>query len=98
MAGASVTFEAGARTAWHTTPSGQVLIVTAGAGWVQIGDNPVQLVRPGHVAHIPPAVKHWHGATATTSMTHVAVVEQLDGKTVDWTEQVSTGQYRGPKP
>jgi quercetin dioxygenase-like cupin family protein len=90
IAGASVTFEPGARTAWHTHPMGQVLIVTAGAGWVQIGDDPVQLVRPGDVVHIPPGVKHWHGATATTSMTHVAIVEHLDGKTVDWMEQVST--------
>jgi quercetin dioxygenase-like cupin family protein len=98
MAGASVTFEPGARTAWHTHPMGQVLIVTAGAGWVQVGDNPVETVRPGDVVHIPPGVKHWHGATATTSMTHVAIVEQLDGKTVDWLGPVSDEQYQGRQP
>jgi 4-carboxymuconolactone decarboxylase len=92
----NVTSQAREATAHH--PMGQVLIVTAGAGWVQIGGNPVQLVRPGDVVHIPPGVKHWHGATATTSMTHVAIVEHLAGKTVDWMEQVNTGQYNGPQP
>jgi quercetin dioxygenase-like cupin family protein len=92
--GASVTFEPGARTAWHTHPLGQTLIVTAGCGWVQREGGPVEEIRPGDVVWFPPGEKHWHGATATTAMTHIAVHEQLDGKTVDWMEQVSDGHYR----
>ncbi|MEG4999509.1 (R)-mandelonitrile lyase [Microcoleus sp. B4-D4] len=93
--GASVTFEPGARTAWHTHPLGQTLIVTAGSGWVQQWGEPIQDIRPGDVVSIPPGQKHWHGATATTAMTHIAIQEQLDGKPVDWLEQVSDEQYEG---
>lgn len=96
MAGARVTFEPGARTAWHTHPLGQTLIVTAGAGWVQQWGGPVEEIREGDVVRIPPGVKHWHGATATTRMTHIALQEQLDGKVVDWMEKVSDEQYRRP--
>jgi quercetin dioxygenase-like cupin family protein len=96
MAGARVTFEPGARTAWHTHPLGQTLIVTAGTGWVQQWDGPVQEMREGDVVRIPPGRKHWHGATATTRMTHIALQEQLDGKVVDWMEKVSDEQYRRP--
>lgn len=94
MAGGSVTFEPGARTAWHTHPLGQTLIVTAGSGYVQQWGRPIQEIRPGDVVQIPPRVKHWHGATATTAITHIALQEQLDGKNVDWMEQVSDDQYR----
>jgi len=93
VAGASVTFEPGARTAWHTHPLGQTLIVTAGAGRAQRWGGPIEEIRPGDVIWIPPGEKHWHGASATTAMTHIAVHEQLDGKTVDWLEQVSDEQY-----
>ena len=93
-AGASVTFEPGARTAWHTHPLGQTLIITTGCGWVQQEGGPVEEVRPGDVVWFPPGVKHWHGATATTAMTHIAIQEGLDGKVVDWLEQVSDEQYR----
>lgn len=96
MSGARVTFEPGARTAWHTHPLGQTLIVTAGVGWVEQWDGPVQEMREGDVVRIPPGVKHWHGATATSRMTHIALQEQLDGKVVDWMEQVSGAQYRLP--
>jgi quercetin dioxygenase-like cupin family protein len=92
--GASVTFEPGARSAWHTHPLGQVLIVTAGTGWVQLWGGPKQDIRPGDVVWIPPGLKHWHGATATTSLTHTAIQEGLDGKKVDWMEQVTDAQYR----
>ena len=92
--GASVTFEPGSRTAWHTHPLGQILIVTAGCGLVQRWDGPVEEIRPGDVVWIPPAEKHWHGATATTAMTHIAIQEQLDGKTADWMEKVSDKQYQ----
>ena len=92
--GASVTFEPGARTAWHTHPLGQTLIVTAGCGWVQREGGPVEEIKPGDVVWLPPGLKHWHGATATTAMTHIAIQEQLDGKTVDWLEKVSDEQYR----
>jgi quercetin dioxygenase-like cupin family protein len=96
-AGASVTFEPGARTAWHTHPLGQTLIVTSGLGWVQRDGGPVEEVRPGDVVWFPPGEKHWHGATANTAMTHIAIQERLDGKAVDWMEHVTDGQYRaGP--
>lgn len=91
--GASVTFEPGARTAWHTHPLGQTLIVTAGSGWVQQWGGRIEVMRPGDVVRIPPGQKHWHGATATTGMTHIAIQEQRDGKTVDWMEKVSDEQY-----
>jgi quercetin dioxygenase-like cupin family protein/alkylhydroperoxidase/carboxymuconolactone decarboxylase family protein YurZ len=92
--GASVTFDPGARTAWHTHPLGQTLIVTAGTGWVQQWGEPAHAVREGDVVSIPPGVKHWHGATASTTMTHIAVQEQLDGKTVQWMEPVNDDEYR----
>ena len=95
--GASVTFEPGARTAWHSHPLGQTLIVTAGAGWVQQWGGQVQEIREGDIVWIPPGVKHWHGATASTSMTHVGIQEGLDGKAVQWMEQVSDQQYRNPQ-
>jgi quercetin dioxygenase-like cupin family protein len=91
--GASVTFEPGARTAWHTHPLGQTLIVTAGCGLVQRWGGAIEQIRPGDAIWFPPGEKHWHGATATTAMTHIAIQEQLDGKTVDWMEQVSDEQY-----
>jgi quercetin dioxygenase-like cupin family protein len=93
-AGAQVTFEPGARTAWHTHPLGQTLIITSGLGWVQREGGPVEEVRPGDVVWFPPGLKHWHGATATTAMTHIAIQEARDGKTVDWMEKVSDEQYR----
>ena len=86
---ASVTFEPDSRTAWHTHPLGQILIVTAGCGLVQRWDGPVEEIRPGDVVWISPGEKHWHGATATTAMTHIAIQEQLDGKVTDWMEKVS---------
>ena len=91
--GASVTFEPGARSAWHTHPLGQTLIVTAGCGFVQCWGGPIRTIRPGDVVACPPGEKHWHGATATTSMTHIAIVELLDGKGVDWLEKVTDEQY-----
>jgi quercetin dioxygenase-like cupin family protein len=93
--GASVTFEPGARTAWHTHPLGQTLIVTAGCGLAQREGGSIEEIRPGDVVWFPPGQKHWHGAAATTAMTHTAVQEQLGGKTVDWLEQVSDEVYRG---
>ena len=92
-AGASVTFEPGARTAWHTHPLGQTLIVTAGCGRAQRWGGPIEEIRPGDVVWFPAGEKHWHGAAPTTAMTHIAIQEQLDGKTVDWLEQVSDEQY-----
>jgi quercetin dioxygenase-like cupin family protein len=92
--GASVTFEPGARTAWHTHPLGQTLIVTAGLGWAQRWGGQIEEIRPGDVVWFAPGEKHWHGATATKAMTHIAVQEQLDGKVVDWMEHVSDDQYR----
>ena len=92
--GASVTFEPGARTAWHTHPLGQTLIVTACCGRAQRWGGPIEEIRPGDVVWIPPGEKHWHGATPTTAMTHIAIQEQLDGKAVDWMEQVSDEQYQ----
>jgi quercetin dioxygenase-like cupin family protein len=91
--GARVSFEAGARTAWHTHPLGQTLVVTNGVGWVQRWGGAVQEVRPGDVVWIPPGVKHWHGAAPTTGMTHFEIQEHLDGKVVDWMEKVSDEQY-----
>lgn len=94
VVGASVTFEPGARTAWHTHPLGQTLIVTAGCGWAQREGGPVEEIRPGDVIWFSPGEKHWHGASATTGMTHFAIQEALDGKTVDWLEQVSDEDYQ----
>jgi quercetin dioxygenase-like cupin family protein len=95
VVGASVTFEAGARTAWHTHPLGQTLIVTAGSGLAQRWGGPVEEIQPGDVVWFPPGEKHWHGAAPATAMTHLAIQEQLDGKTVEWLEQVSDEQYAG---
>jgi quercetin dioxygenase-like cupin family protein len=92
--GVSVTFEPGARTAWHSHPLGQHLIVTAGSGRVQNWDGPIQEIRPGDVVWSPPGEKHWHGATPTTAMTHISIVEQLHGKAADWMEKVSDEQYQ----
>ena len=93
--GASVTFEPGVRTAWHWHPLGQTLIVTAGCGWVQSEGQEKVEVRPGDVIWCPPKERHWHGATPTTAMTHIAIQEALDGKVVDWMERVSEAQYGG---
>ena len=93
VSGALVTFEPGARSAWHAHPVGQVLIVTAGLGSVQREGGPVEEIRPGDVVWIPPGVKHWHGATAAAGMSHIAVQEQIDGTNVDWMEKVTDGQY-----
>ncbi len=93
VSGASVTFEPGARTAWHTHPLGQTLIVTAGMGRVQREGGPVEDIRPGDVVWFPPGEKHWHGASPTTAMTHIAIAEAQDGKVVDWLEKVSDAQY-----
>jgi 4-carboxymuconolactone decarboxylase len=91
--GASVSFDAGARTAWHTHPRGQVLIVTAGAGRVQRWGAPIEEIRPGDVVRIPPGVKHWHGASPSTPMTHIAIVEHREGRSTSWMEKVSDAQY-----
>jgi len=90
----NVTFEPGARTAWHTHPLGQTLLVMSGCGWVQRDGAPIEEVRPGDVIWFHPGEKHWHGATPTTAMTHIAIQEQLNGKAVDWMEKVSEEQYR----
>jgi quercetin dioxygenase-like cupin family protein len=92
--GARVTFEPGARTAWHTHPLGQTLIVTSGLGWAQRWGEAVAEIRPGDVVWFPPGEKHWHGASPTTAMTHIAIQEALNGKPVDWLEKVSEEQYR----
>jgi quercetin dioxygenase-like cupin family protein len=92
--GGQVTFQPGARSAWHTHPLGQILIVTDGVGWVQQWGGPVQEIRKGDVVWIPAGVKHWHGATPNTTMTHIAFQEQLDGRAVDWLEKVTDEQYR----
>ena len=92
--GASVTFEPGARTAWHTHPLGQTLIITSGLGWVQTAGGPIEEVRAGDVVWFPPGEKHWHGATRQTAMTHIAIQEAVNGKNVDWLEKVSDAQYR----
>jgi quercetin dioxygenase-like cupin family protein len=94
VSGGHVTFEPGARTAWHTHPLGQTLIITSGLGWVQREGGPVQEVRPGDVVWFPPGLKHWHGASATSAMTHIAIQESLNGKNVDWLEHVTDEQYR----
>lgn len=94
VGGAIVTFQPGARTAWHTHPLGQTLIVISGTGWVQFDGGSVEEIRTGDVIFIAPGMRHWHGATATTSMSHVAIAESLDGKVVDWMEQVSEEQYQ----
>ena len=92
--GASVTFEPAARTAWHTHPLGQTLIVTAGCGRAQRWGGPVEEIRPGDVVWFAPEEKHWHGASPSTAMTHIAIQEKLDGKVVEWMEKVSDEQYR----
>ncbi len=94
-AAASVTFEPGARTAWHTHPRGQTLIVTAGLGFVQREGGSIEEIRPGDVVWFEPGEKHWHGASPTTAMTHIAIHEHLDGKVVDWMEHVTDEQYQG---
>jgi quercetin dioxygenase-like cupin family protein len=94
VSGGSVTFEPGARTAWHAHPLGQTLIVTAGCGRVQREGGPIEEIRPGDVVWIPPGVKHWHGAAPTTAMTHIAIQEKFDGKVVEWMEKVSDEDYR----
>jgi quercetin dioxygenase-like cupin family protein len=95
--GASVTFEPGARTAWHTHPLGQTLIITAGCGLAQRWGGPIEETRPGDVIWFPPNEKHWHGAAPTTAMTHIAVQEQLDGKVVEWMEKVTDAQYQASR-
>lgn len=94
VAGAQVTFEPGARTAWHTHPLGQTLIVTSGLGWVQREGGQIEEIRPGDVIWFAPGEKHWHGATPNTAVTHIAIQESLNGKAVDWMEHVADEQYR----
>ena len=94
VGGASVTFEPGARTAWHTHPLGQTLIVTAVCGWAQRDGGAIEEIHPGDVVWFAPGEKHWHGATPTTAMTHIGIQERLDGKVVDWMEHVSDEQYK----
>ena len=96
VAMASVTFEPGARPAWHTHPLGQTLIVTFGRGWVQREGGPIEEIAPGDVVWFEPNERHWHGATASTAMTHIAIQERLDGEAVTWMEQVTDGAYDGP--
>ncbi len=94
VSGATVTFEPGARTAWHTHPLGQTLLVTVGLGWAQVEGGPVEEIQSGDIVWFPPNVKHWHGASPTTAMTHIAIAEKLDGKNVEWMEKVTDKQYR----
>jgi|SRR6516225_1690578 quercetin dioxygenase-like cupin family protein len=94
MRAASIAFEPGARTAWHTHPLGQTLIVTSGIGWAQHEGGPIEEIRPGDVVWFVPNEKHWHGATPTTAMTHIAIQEALRGKVVDWMEKVSNAEYQ----
>jgi quercetin dioxygenase-like cupin family protein len=94
VSGGMVTFEPGARTAWHMHPLGQTLLIISGFGWVQRDGGPVEDVRPGDVVWFPPGLKHWHGASPTNAMTHIAIQESLNGKNVDWLEKVSDEQYR----
>ncbi|WP_431205323.1 (R)-mandelonitrile lyase [Bradyrhizobium betae] len=98
IGGATVTFEPGARTAWHTHPLGQTLIVTSGLGWVQREGGPIEEIRPGDIVWFAPAEKHWHGATPATAMTHIAVAEKLNGSPVDWLEKVTDAQYAAGAP
>lgn len=91
---ALVTFEPGARTAWHTHPLGQTLVIVSGIGWVQAEGNPIEEVRPGDVVWFPPNLRHWHGASPTKAMSHIAIQESLNGKPVDWFEKVSETQYK----
>lgn len=93
VTGAVVSFEPGARTAWHTHPLGQTLIVTAGLGWVQREDGPIEEIRPGDIVWFPPGEKHWHGASADSAMTHIAIQEALEGENVTWMEKVADEQY-----
>jgi quercetin dioxygenase-like cupin family protein len=93
IGGATVTFKPRARTAWHTHPLGQTLIVTAGCGWVQRLGGEIEEIRPGDIVWVPPGEKHWHGATSSTAMTHIAIAESLDGKVVEWMEKVTDAQY-----
>lgn len=93
----SVTFEPGARTAWHTHPLGQTLIVTAGCGWIQHEGGIIEEIHPGDIVWFSPGEKHWHGATATTGMTHIAIQENLNGKVVEWMEKVTDEEYNGSK-
>jgi len=93
--GATVTFEPGARTAWHTHPLGQTLLVASGLGRVQREGGPIEEIRPGDIVWFPPGEKHWHGASAETAMTHIAITENLDGKSTDWLEKVTDQQYAG---
>jgi len=95
VVGASVTFEPGARTAWHTHPLGQTLVVTFGSGRAQRWGGPIEEIRAGDVVWFPPGEKHWHGAAPSTAMMHIAIQESLDGKTVEWMEHVNDDQYRG---
>jgi quercetin dioxygenase-like cupin family protein len=94
VTGALVSFEPGARTAWHTHPLGQTIIITTGCGWVQRLGGPVEEVRPGDIVWFQPGEKHWHGASPTTAMSHIAIQEALDAKAVDWMEKVTDDQYR----
>ena len=94
VSGGHVTFEPGARSAWHTHPLGQTLIVTSGLGWAQAEGRPIEEIRPGDVVWFPPGLKHWHGAAPTTAMTHIAITEFQNGKNVEWLEKVSDAQYR----
>jgi quercetin dioxygenase-like cupin family protein len=94
VGGATVTFEPGARTAWHTHPLGQTLIVTTGLGWAQREGGPIEEIRPGDIVSFAPGEKHWHGAAPTTAMTHIAIAERVDGKVVVWLEKVSDAQYQ----
>jgi 4-carboxymuconolactone decarboxylase len=98
VSGGLVTFEPGARSAWHTHPLGQILIVTAGKGRVQRWGSPAEEILPGDVVRIPPGVKHWHGAAPTTGMSHIAITEALDGRNVDWLERVADEQYASKEP
>ena len=93
VGGATVTFEPSARTAWHTHPLGQFLIVISGLGWAQREGGPIEEIRPGDIVWIAPGEKHWHGATSTTAMTHIAIAEKLNGSPVDWMEKVTDDQY-----
>lgn len=97
LTGVTVTFEPGARSDWHTHPLGQTLIVTSGCGLVQSWGSPIKVIRPGDVVWCPPGEKHWHGATPSTAMTHIAILEGLEGRVVDWMEKVGDEQYNGPR-